>query len=117
MKREMKMKEHVLDMLEQMLMGNEGKRFAPKAVTVDVVEAVPGGDLDDVLEAASKHRPTEDEYEEKDYGHAEPDGDERTGAAMEGLEDADLRDDLEEMEEEEEAPRKPRSLRDFMDRC
>jgi ATPase subunit of ABC transporter with duplicated ATPase domains len=109
MSREMKIKSQVLDMLEQMLMSNEGKRFAPKEVEVEVVTAEPAEDLEDVLAAASEHRPTEDDLDDDSDGHAEPDGDEYTGAQMEGS-----CDDEEEMEEE--AMKKPRGLRDFMDR-
>jgi hypothetical protein len=79
---EIELKKHVLDMLRDFMMGEEGKQFTPKS---DQVEMEPKGKegLDEVLSKAS------DDYEEsgEDDGdvHAEPDGDEEEDDEPKGL--------------------------------
>ena len=69
---EIELKKHVLDMLRDFMLGEEGKQFTPKSV--EVAEEPKGKEgLDEVLSKAS------DDYEKsEDDGdvHAEPDGDE-----------------------------------------
>jgi hypothetical protein len=73
MKNEMEVKSHVLEMLKELLMGNEGGKFKPKLMSVEVITGKPKNDkegLDDVLQEASEAHPVEEEM------HDEPDGDE-----------------------------------------
>lgn len=52
-----KMKSKVLEMLEQFMMGEHGKRIKPKAIEVSMIsdkDSMGKGDLDDVLKRASE---------------------------------------------------------------
>lgn len=99
----MEMKQKVLDMLREFMLGESGKQFKPKAIEVEMVgkphimSAEKEG-LGDVLKAASKAPMGEEE----DWGHPEPDGDEIPMSEVEG----------ELPEEEEEA--KPMSLKEYL---
>ena len=69
---EIELKKHILDMLRDFMMGEEGKQFTPKSVEVEMEKGPDKPGLDEVLSKAS------DEYVEEDDGdeHSEPDGDE-----------------------------------------
>ena len=65
MKNELAMKSHLLDMLKEFMLGESGKKFAPKEhMSMEVMEMKP--------------------KDEKDFGHPEPDGDEMPESEMEG---------------------------------
>lgn len=71
----MEVKSHVLEMLKDMLMGNEGGKFKPKMVSMEIVIPKKGGDkegLEDLLQHASEAHPA----------HEEPDGDEYCEGGM-----------------------------------
>jgi hypothetical protein len=75
MKKEMEVKSHVLEMLKEMLMGNDGGKFKPKMVSMEIVIPKKGSDkegLDEVLEDAARAHPV----------HEEPDGDEYCEGGM-----------------------------------
>jgi len=100
-------KNDVLEMLKQFMMGEHGKRMKPAAVTVEVVTPMKGkgGSLEEVLDKAAKKAPEVDELGEP----ADMDGD--------GDHDEDDHMLAEEMEDEDCDPKKKKkSLRDFFDR-
>ena len=76
MKNEIEIKQQVLDMLKDLMMGTSGDRVKPKMVTVDVVSAKPVGKegLEDVLKKASEENPVDEE--EMDPAEMEDDSDE-----------------------------------------
>lgn len=54
------MKEQLLDLLQDMMMGSHGSKMKPKAISIDVVKMKPGEDLDDVLTKARDDMPVEE---------------------------------------------------------
>lgn len=59
---DIEMKQGVLNMLKDLMMGEQGKRLKPKSIEVEMISTKPVGKLDDVLEEASKEE-TEGEEE------------------------------------------------------
>lgn len=115
MKKEMQIKSHVLDLLEEMLMGGSSSKFKPKVVSVEVIKGKPGEGLEDVLDKASKNEYGREPLTE-DEGDIDQDGDHDIhDHALE--KEAEMYEDAKEgeMEDEDEEEKKPRmSLRDFL---
>ncbi len=67
MSKDAEMKQHVLEMLKNFMLGEQGKKIKPKAIQVEMIAAKPKSkeDLEDVLDDASK-RPTKDEVADMD---------------------------------------------------
>ena len=94
-----KMKSKVLEMLEQFMMGEHGKRMKPKVLSVEVMSDKPNfgkGNMDDVLKRAS---------EENDGVEFEDDG--------ENSFDAECDDDYEENERKGNGPSGRKSPKDY----
>ena len=113
MNRDMQVKHEVLEMIKQFLMGEEGKKFGPKSMSVEMVSAKPAegkGGLSEVLKEASEHAPDmEGSPEDMEHDIA---GMKRTGKSMEEWEGSP-----EDMEEDEMLGKssKKKSLREFLD--
>lgn len=107
------MKQKVLEMLKEFMMGEEGSKFKPKAIEVEMVgepKEVKGKEgLKELLEDASEANPVEDEdYEEGDVDRAH----DKYGAEEAGVSE----DEFEGSEEDEEGDEKAKkmSLQDFL---
>ena len=63
--KEIAMKQHVLEMLKTFMMGNEGSKFAPKAVSVEMVgkpkESLVGDDEESPMEDMGEGPESEEE--------------------------------------------------------
>lgn len=120
MKKEVK--NEVLEMLKQFMMGEDGKKLKPAAVSVEVIEPVKKGNLDDVLDEAQEKNKYGREPMTEDEGDIDGDGDHDIhDHALE--KEAEMYEDAKEgeMEDEEEkycsgGMAKKKSLRDFFDR-
>jgi len=69
MSKETEMKQEVLEMLKNFMLGEQGKKIKPKAIEVEMITEAPKSKegLDDVLEEASKEpMEMDDEDDEKD---------------------------------------------------
>jgi hypothetical protein len=113
MKRDMQVKQQVLEMLKDFLMNSDGGKFKPKAIEVEVMSAPKGGSLKDVLSEASECAP---EYEDS----LEDEARDEAMAEKRGMSRAEWEDSAEDEEMDEEAeenmPRKAKSIRDYFDR-
>jgi hypothetical protein len=67
MSKDVEMKQHVLEMLKNFMLGEQGKKIKPKAISVEMIAAKPKSKegLEDVLNDASKE-PTKDEVSDMD---------------------------------------------------
>ena len=70
MSKDIQIKQHVLDMLKQFLMGEEGSKFKPKAISVEmmgkpkVIDEEGGHELESLLGGDEEHEmPMEEEME------------------------------------------------------
>ena len=117
MKKEIEMKKQVLDMLSQFLMDEDGKRFAPKSMTMDVAVVKPAkSGLQDVLDEASEKNPVDMEVDQDDI-----EGMRRTGKSMDDWEHSpedmaeDAIEDEDEMDEDcdDEMPKRM-TLKEFL---
>ena len=92
MSKEIEMKQKVLEMLKDFMMGREGSKFKPKEIHVEMMsapKAVGKDGLADVLKDASEASPVDHEDDEREI-------------------------DPEDLDDEEEKPKKM-SLRDFLE--
>jgi hypothetical protein len=97
-------KNEVLEMLKQFMMGEHGKRLKPTAVSVEVIKPKKSSSLEDVLDDAQEEAP-----EVEDLGDAvDIDGD--------GDHDEDDHKAAEMEDEEDCEPKKIKSFRDFFNR-
>ena len=93
MSKDIEMKQKVLEMLKDFMMGREGSKFKPKEIHVEMMSApkVAGKEgLADVLKDAAEAKPVDYEDEEHEI-------------------------DPEELDEDEEEKPKKMSLRDFLE--
>jgi hypothetical protein len=111
--REIQMKQHVLEMLKNFMMGEEGSKFKPKAIQVEMIgkpkESLVGDD--DMAEMD----PDMKKYEESQQDRFA----DKYAAADEGMSEKDYEDSEEDEAADEEGERdlkkNPRmSLRDFL---
>lgn len=85
--RDIEIKQQVLEMLKNFMLGEDGKKFAPKQVSVEVEGVASKGGLADVLKDAAMAKPM------------------------------DKDESCEEVEDEDDEEEKPRmSLKDFLSR-
>lgn len=120
------MKQQVLGMLKDFMMGEQGKKIKPKAIEVSMMTEKPRG-LDDVLEQASKNKYGREEMTE-DQGDLDHDGDhdihdhalEKEAEMYEDAKEGYMEngeEEPEEYEEEDEEETKPKmSLKEFFKR-
>ena len=97
MNKEIEMKKHVLKMLEEFLMGEDGSKFKPKAIEVEMIGKPEMEEDEDMEEEAA------DEYADK------------MNAADAGMSEEDWEGSEGDEEADEEMAKKPKmSLKDFL---
>lgn len=97
MNKEIEMKQHVLDMLKEFMLGQEGQRFKPKAIQVEMIG-----------------KPHEME-ESSDEESAEDKAMDKAMSEKRGVSEDEWEDSPEDEEMDEEAKKKPKmSLKDFL---
>lgn len=103
MNREIQMKQKVLDMLKEFMMGEEGSKFKPKAIEVEMIgKPKDAGSLKDVLKDAAEANPVEDEDFENSAVDRAAD---KMGAEDLGESERDYEDSEEDEEGDEKAKR------------
>jgi len=107
--KEIQMKQHVLSMLHDFMMGEEGGKFKPKAIEVEMIsepkEVEGKEDLDDFLKGASK------DYEDSSADKAS----DAVNAKKAGMSEEDWEGSEGDEEADEEASKKT-SLKEFFKR-
>jgi hypothetical protein len=112
-----KMKNDVLEMLKQFMMGEHGKKLKPAAVTVEVITPVKkdSGSLDEVLDRAQESAPEVEDLAEEIGEPLDLDGDGDHDEDDHRV--AESREDSDESEEKEQKYKKggmvKRSPRDY----
>lgn len=114
MNREIQMKQKVLDMLKEFMMGEEGSKFKPKAIEVEMIGKPTKEGLKDVLEDAAEANPVEDEdCEDEAYEESALDRmADKAGAEEMGESEKDYEDS--ETDEERDAKAKKMTLSEFL---
>ncbi len=104
--REIQMKQHVLEMLKNFMMGEEGSKFKPKAIEVEMVSAPKG---------MAEMDPDMEKYEESQADRfADKKNAEEEGVSEKDWEDSEGDEEADE-EGEEKLEKNPRmSLKDFL---
>lgn len=109
---DIEMKKQILKMLREVMLQEDGKKFAPKDVHMEMVVAKPASEegLQDVLEKAQDEAPPMDEFEESPEDRMM----DKAMAAKSGMSE----DEFEGSPEDEEMDKKmsgKKSFRDFFD--
>lgn len=111
------MKTEVLEMLKQFMMGEQGRKIKPKAISVEMITAKPKGSLKDALEGASEE---ETEFEGSPADKAKDAVmSKAAGMTPEEWEDSPEDEEADKVavdEDDKEEIGKSRSLRDFFAR-
>lgn len=100
MSRDIEIKQHILNMLKDVMMGESGSKFKPKAIEVEVISAPKSKEgLADVLKEASEANPVEEEGAADKYA-------DKINAADAG----ESEEEWEDSPEDEEADEKNRGM-------
>ena len=105
MNKEIEMKKHVLEMLKEFLMGEEGSKFKPKAISVEMMGKPKMED-----EESEEHEAAEEEMEES----AADEYADKMNAADAGMSEEDWEGSEGDEKTDEEMAKKKMSLKEFL---